>query len=116
MDRRLRNRIGIVLLLPAGAAILLVWMSGRRPAAKIAAVTPTRENLVSSISSNGKVEPITPYVMRATLDTFVEKVFVAEGSSVKKGQLLMELNVKETEAQLADTRAKLLKAQNDLKA
>jgi HlyD family secretion protein len=116
MDRRLRNRIGIVLLLAAGAAILLVWMSGRKPAAKIAAVTPTRENLVSSISSNGKVEPISPYVMRAQLDTFVEKVLVTEGQSVKKGQLLLELNVKEAAAQLADTRAKLLKVQSDLQA
>jgi HlyD family secretion protein len=79
-------------------------------------VTPTRENLISSIMSNGKVEPITPYVMRAQLDTFVKKVFVTEGQSVKKGQLLMELNVKEAAAQLAETRAKLLKAQNDLKA
>jgi len=116
MDRRLRNRIVIFLLLAGLAAFGLVWLSGRKPAAKIAAVTPTRENLVSSISSNGKVEPITPYVMRAALDTFVEKVYTTEGSTVKKGQLLMELNVKEAAAQLSDTRAKLLKAQNDLKA
>jgi len=116
MDRRLRNRIVIFLLLAGLAAILLVWLSGRKPAAKIAAVTPTRENLVSSITSNGKVEPITPYVMRAQLDTFVEKVYVTEGKSVKKGQVLMELNVKEVAAQLADERAKLLKAQSDLKA
>jgi HlyD family secretion protein len=116
MDRRLRNRILISLLLAAVTAFGLVWISGRKPAAKIAAVTPTRENLVSSISSNGKVEPITPYVMRAALDTFIEKVYVTEGTTVKKGQLLMELNVKEAAAQLAETQSKLLKAQNDLKA
>jgi HlyD family secretion protein len=116
MDRKLRNRIVIFLLLAGLAAVLLVWLSGRKPAAKIAAVTPVRENLVASIASNGKVEPITPYVMRAQLDTFVERVYVTEGKTVKKGQLLLELNVKEAAAQLADTRAKLLKAQNDLKA
>jgi HlyD family secretion protein len=116
MDRRLRNRIVIFLLLAGVTAFGLVWISGRKPAAKIAAVTPTRENLVSSISSNGKVEPITPYVMRAALDTFVERVYVTEGTTVKKGQLLMELNVKEAAAQLAETQSKLLKAQNDLKA
>jgi HlyD family secretion protein len=116
MDRRLRNRIVISLLLAAVAAILLVWLSGRKPAVKIEAATPTRENLVSSISSNGKVEPISPYVMRAQLDTFVEKIYVTEGQAVKKGQLLMELNVKEVAAQLAETRAKLLRAQEDLRA
>ncbi|MGB6598233.1 MAG: efflux RND transporter periplasmic adaptor subunit, partial [Candidatus Acidiferrum sp.] len=41
---------------------------------------------------------------------------VTEGQKVKKGQLLMELNVKEATAQLSETRAKLLRAQNDLKA
>lgn len=116
MDRRLRNRIVIFLALAAGAAFLLVWLSGRKPAAKIAAVTPTRENLVSSISSNGKVEPISPYIMRAQLNTFVEKVLATEGQAVKKGQLLLELNVKEAAAELADTRSKLLKVQNDLAA
>jgi HlyD family secretion protein len=116
MDRKLRNRIVILLLLAGVAAILLVWLSGRKPAAKIAAVTPTRENLVSSISSNGKVEPISPYVMRAQLDTFVKKIYVTEGQTVKRGQLLLELNVKEVAAQLAETRSKLLRAQDDLRA
>jgi len=116
MDRKLRNRIVILLLLAPVAAFLLVWLQGRKPAAKISAVTPTRENLVSSISSNGKVEPISPYVMRAQLDTFVEKIYVTEGQAVKRGQLLMELNVKEVAAQLAESRSKLLRAQDDLRA
>ena len=116
MDRKLRNRIVIFLLLAGVFAYFLVWLSGRKPAAKISAVTPTRENLVSSISSNGKVEPISPYVMRAQLDTFVEKILVTEGQKVKKGQLLLKLNVKEAAAQLAETRAKLLKTQDDLRA
>jgi HlyD family secretion protein len=94
----------------------LVWLSGRKPAAKISAVTPRRENLISSISSNGKVEPIAPYVMRAQLDTFVEKIRVVEGQAVKKGQLLLDLNVKGAMAQLAEARGKLLKAKNDLQA
>ena len=104
-------------MLTAGVLVcLLVWLSGRKPAAKISAVTPTRENLVSSISSNGKVEPITPYVMRAQLDTFVEKVLVREGQKVNKGQVLLQLNVKGAAAQLAESRAKLLRTQDDLRA
>ena len=116
MDRRLRNRIVIFLVLAGIAAFALVWLSGRKPAAKVAAVTPTRENLVSSISSNGKVEPLSPYVIRAQLDTFVKRVLVTEGQTVKKGQLLLELNVKDAIAELADTRSKLLKIQSDLQA
>jgi HlyD family secretion protein len=115
MDHRLRNRILIFLVLAGIAAFALVKLSGRQPVAKISAVTPIRENLASSIDSNGKVEPITPYVMRAQLDTFVQKVGGVEGQQVKKGQLLLELNVKDAAAQLAEARAKLLRAQDDLR-
>jgi HlyD family secretion protein len=116
MDRRLRNRILLYLLAAGVLAYVLVALSGRKPVAKISAVSPMRENLVSSISSNGKVEPIEPFVMRAKLDTFVEKVHATEGQAVKKGQLLLELNVKDAAAQLAEARAKLLRAQDDLRA
>jgi HlyD family secretion protein len=116
MDRRLRNRILLYLLAAGVLAFVMVELSGRKPVAKISAVSPMRENLVSSISSNGKVEPIEPFVMRAKLDTFVEKVHATEGQTVKKGQLLLELNVKDVAAQSAEARSKLLRAQDDLRA
>src|SRR5881394_2779170 len=105
MDRKLRNRILLYLALAAVLAFVLVELSGRKPVPKISAVTPVRENLVSSINSNGKVEPIAPYVMRAQLDTFVLKISVHEGQTVKKGQLLLELDVKDAAAQLAKAQA-----------
>src|SRR2546429_2230837 len=116
MDRKLRNRILLYLGLAAVLAFVLVELSGRKPVPKISAVAPVRENLVSSISSNGKVEPIAPYVMRAQLDTFVLKISVHEGQTVKKGQVLLELDVKDAAAQLAEAQAKLLKAEDDLRA
>src|SRR5258707_1268053 len=116
MDRRLRNRLVIFLVLAAIVAFALVRLSGQQPVAKISAVTPARENLISSISTNGKVEPIAPFVVRAQLDTFVERISAGEGQAVKKGQLLLELNVKDAAAQLADARSKLLRAEDDLRA
>lgn len=116
MDRRLRNRILLLLLLAGVVAYGLVRLTGRQPVAKIAAVIPRRENLVASISSNGKVEPIAPSVIRAELATFVEKVAATEGQAVKQGQLLLELDVKDAVAQLAQARANLLRAQDDLRA
>src|SRR5499427_4150528 len=116
MERKLRNRILIFLALAAIVAFLLVRLSGRQPVAKIMAVKPLRENLVASVSSNGKVEPIAPFVVRAQLDTFVEKIHAMEGQAVRKGQLLLELDVKDAAAQLAQARSKLLQAQDDLRA
>jgi HlyD family secretion protein len=115
-QRKLRNRILLFLVVAGIVAYVLVRLSGREPVAKIAAVTPVRDNLVSSISSNGKVEPISPFVMRAPLDTFVEKVTGVEGQQVKKGQLLLELNVRDARAQLDDAEARLLRAQDELRA
>jgi HlyD family secretion protein len=114
-QRKLRNRILLFLVVAGIVAYVLVRLSGREPVAKIAAVTPVRDNLVSSISSNGKVEPISPFVMRAPLDTFVEKVTGVEGQPVKKGQLLVELNVRDARAQLDDVEARLLRAQDELR-
>jgi HlyD family secretion protein len=115
-QRKLRNRILLFLVVAGIVAYVLVRLSGREPVAKIAAVTPVRDNLVSSISSNGKVEPISPFVMRAPLDTFVEKVTGVEGQQVKKGQLLLELNVRDSRAQLDDAEARLLRARDELRA
>lgn len=116
MDKKLRNRTLLFLLLAGIVAFVLVRMSGRQPVAKIAAVQPVRQNVVASITSNGKVEPIAPFSIRAQLDTFVEMVSVSEGQNVKKGQLLLELDVKDAAAQLAAARSKLLHAQEDLRA
>jgi len=116
MDRRLRNRILLYLLLAGALAYVLVGLSGRKPVPKISAVTPMRENLVSSISSNGKVEPISPYVMRAQLDTFVEKVSATEGQTVKRGRVILQLDVKDVAAKLSEAKGKLLRAQEDLRA
>jgi HlyD family secretion protein len=116
MDRRLRNRILLFLLAAGILAYVLLLASGRQPVAKLSAVKPMRENIVSSISSNGKVEPISPFIIRAQLDTFIEKVAVLEGQQVKKGQLLLELNVRDAAALLAQSRARLLKAQDDFRA
>lgn len=116
MDRRLRNRILLFLLLAGLVAFGLVKLSERKPVAKISVVTPIRESIASSVSSNGKVEPISPYVVRAQLDTFVESVNATEGQQVKKGQLLLQLDVKDAEAKLAEARSALLRAEDDLHA
>ncbi len=115
MDKVLRNRLLLFLLVAGIVAYLLVHVSGRQPVAKISATTPVRRNIVSSISSNGKVEPITPITVRARLDTFVTRVHVLEGQNVKKGQLLIELNVKDAASQLDAARVRLLRAEDDLR-
>jgi HlyD family secretion protein len=116
MDKKFRNRTLLFLLLAGILAFFLIRASGRQPVATISAMRPIRENIVSSISSNGKVEPISPTVIRAQSDTFVDRLHISEGQSAKKGQLLLELNVKEASAQLAQAKSRLLRAEDDFRA
>ena len=116
MDPSLKKRIGLALAGAVALVILLVLLSGRKPVARVAVVQATRENLNATISSNGKVEPITPYAIRARFPTFVEKVLVTEGQAVKRGQLVLSLGDTETRSELARAREQLVAAEDDLRA
>lgn len=116
MDWVFRRRIWIGLLAALLLVAALVKLSGRQPVARVAVVRTGRENLRATISSNGKVEPITPYSMRAEFPTFVEKLAAAEGQAVKRGQLLLSLSAEQIRADLARARERLISAQDDLRA
>ena len=111
-SRRVWMLLGAAVLL----TVVLVALSRRQPAPRVAVVKAARENLVASIVSNGKVEPITPYTIRAQLITFVEKVAAVEGQAVKRGQLLLTLDAGQSRAELARARENLVAAEEDLRS
>jgi HlyD family secretion protein len=109
------KRKWIVIGLAAGLALLvLIVLASRGQAPAVPVVNVAREDLTSSISSNGKVEPITASVARAQFPTFVDKVLASEGQAVRRGQLILTLDAADVRAQLAQARASLLSAQADL--
>ena len=75
-----------------------------------------RKDLSSSITSNGKVEPITPYSLRAKFDGFANAVPVAENQNVKAGQLLLTMDDTDARAQLDQVRAQLTAQEDELRA
>jgi HlyD family secretion protein len=112
LSRRVWLLLGFAMLL----AVFLLYLNSRRPSARVAVVQATRETFRSSISSNGKVEPISPYSLRAKFDGFVDRVIAAEGKNVKKGDLLLTLDAGAIRAQLDQARAQLAAQQDDLRA
>ncbi len=96
--------------------VLLVALSGRDPRPEVQVAQATRENLLASISSNGKVEPLAPHELRAQLNTFVRRVIATEGQAVRAGQVLAELDSAEVQAEVARLRNELLVAQDELRA
>ena len=103
LARRLWIAVVAALLLTA----VLVFVSGKGSTARVNVSDVVRENLSSTVSTNGKVEPITPVPFHAGFSTSVEKVYVLEGQQVKRGQRLFTLDDKSALAELAQARADL---------
>ncbi len=106
----------IVPLLAAGlVVVVLIVLASRGQAPVVPVVNVTREDLSASITSNGKVEPISPTVSHAEFPTFVDTVKATEGETVRRGQLILTLNAADVRAQLSQARSDLLAAQTDLR-
>jgi HlyD family secretion protein len=105
-------------LIVGGAVLLTVvflFLGGRRSTARVAVTDVLRENLSSVVSTNGKVEPVSPLTFRARYPTFVTRVSAVEGQQVKRGQELFTLDDTEIQADLAQDRADLATQQEALK-
>jgi HlyD family secretion protein len=70
----------------------------------------------SLVSTNGKIEPVNNFEAHAPVATSVQRVFVKEGDSVKKGQLLVMLDDADARAQAARAQTLLKAAQADSSA
>jgi len=105
-------------LIVSGAVLLIIvflFLGGRRSTARVAVADVLRDNLSSVVSTNGKVEPVSPLTFRARYPTFVTHVSAAEGQQVRKGQELFTLDDTEIQADLAQARADLAAQQEALK-
>lgn len=95
-------------------ALVLLGLTDRGSPPDVSVTRVTRQALATWISTNGKVEPVQPFTLRARLNTFVQQVDVVEGQSVRKGQLLLQLDTTAAGAQLAQARQSLLVSQRRL--
>src|SRR5207245_529428 len=114
--RTLSRRVWLLLAFAVVLVVVLLYLNSRRPSARVAVVQASHQTFRSSISSNGKVEPIMPYSLRAKFDGFVERVVETEGKNVKKGDLLLTLDGRDIRAQLEQARAQLALQEDDLRA
>jgi HlyD family secretion protein len=95
-------------------AIVGAFSSMRRRDMPIRSTAVERRTISSTISTNGKIEPVTGFEAHAPAPASVKKVFVREGDQVKAGQLLLQLDDVEARAQAARALAQIKAAQADL--
>lgn len=113
-EKRKRTQT-IIIVAAALVAVVVAARIFSRQAPLVPVVDVTREDLNVSITSNGKVEPIDATVAHAEFPTFVEKVMAIEGQAVRRGQTILTLDAADIRSQLAQARASLIAAQNDLR-
>jgi HlyD family secretion protein len=104
------------LLIVATVALLAAFVSRRDDAVPVRTAGVEQGKIRSVVSTNGKIEPVNYFEAHAPLSTSVQRVFVKEGDSVKKGQLLVVLDDADARAQAARAQAHLRAAQADLAA
>ena len=104
------RRWWVTALAVLGAVGLLAAIVSRRDdPVPVRTAIVERSNIRSMVSTNGKIEPVNNFEAHAPVSTSVRRIYVKEGDSVRKGQLLLVLDD-------ADARAQAARAQTQLKA
>jgi HlyD family secretion protein len=109
----LKRLLLLLLLIPL--AVVAWWaarVKSRPPEAPFAKVA--RETLISTLPTNGKVEPIEWAEVRAEAAGLVRTVAVQEGRTVEKGGVVATLAVTGLEAEIAAAEARLAQARAEL--
>ncbi len=106
-----RTKLTLILALAAAGALLIWGFTRRSTPPEIPFTKATRATVVSSLSTNGKVEPIEWASARAERPGVVEKVFAQRGQVVQKGAQLIALDVSGATSELASANAAIASAQ-----
>jgi len=96
------------------AAIVLVVVSVRaftRDVVEVRVAAVNHQNLLSTVPTNGKVEPIEKFQAAAPSAGVIAKIYVEVGQKVKSGQLLIKMSDSDAVARLASTTSALRAAE-----
>jgi HlyD family secretion protein len=105
----------LTLLLLVPAAALAYWVYLRQTAPPEAPFTrATRETLVSTLSTNGRVEPLDWRSVRVERPGLVTQVHVTLGQQVAEGAPIATLEAQEARAELTAAESRLAQARADL--
>lgn len=108
------KRILVALLIVCAAILSWLLLSRRNKPPDVTFAKVTRERIVSTLTTNGKVEPIQWASARAEAAGSVERVFVQRGQKVSKGTALVQMESRQPAADLASAQARIEQARAEL--
>jgi HlyD family secretion protein len=116
MTQSTKKKGWAILALVAGLGlIVMIILASRGQAPAVTVVKIGRLDLNAIVTSNGKVEPISPSIARAEFSAFVGRVNVGEGQSVHRGEVVLTLDSADIKSQLAQAEGNFLAAQTALR-
>ncbi len=105
---------GILLAAAAAGVFWVVQMRSQPPEAPFAKAA--RETLISTLSTNGKVEPLESAAARAERAGVVARILAEKGQAVAQGAVLAELEAREARGDVAAAEARLAQFQAEREA
>jgi HlyD family secretion protein len=108
------KRVLVTLAVIAGAILGFALLNRRTKPPEITFSKVTRERIVSTLNTNGKVEPIQWASARAEAAGTVERVLVQRGQKVAKGAALVQSEARQAQADLASAQARMSQAEAEI--
>lgn len=109
-----RRRWAAVLIIVIAVVVLTAFLSLRPRRIRVQVTHPDREDITSSISTNGKMEAALNFEAHAPSPTTVKRILVEVGTRARKGQLLLELDDSDARALAARALAQIRAAEATL--
>lgn len=107
----------LLLAIASAVAVGALWYQLRRPdPIEVSFARVRRETLISSVRTNGKIEPQRWWAARAERAGNVTRVYVERGQRVTRGALVAELATEAAEQELAAAEARVAEAKAALAA
>lgn len=108
-----RTWVWVTLALIALLGAFFYWRS-TRASIIVRTATVERNDILSTVSTNGKVLPKVDFQAHAAISGMIQKLYVKLGQEVQKGQQLIRMNDIDAQRNLAGARATLDASQNSL--
>lgn len=109
-----QSRAWLWILLAVIVVVVAFFLIHRQPVVQVRAARVSRQDLTSTISTNGKVEPVVDFQAHAPNPGVVAKLYVHLGEQVHKGQDLLRMDSADAANRIAGARASLNAAEASL--
>lgn len=113
-NEQTQSRAWLWILLAVVVVVVVFLLIRRKPVIQVRAARVSRQDLTSTISTNGKVEPVVDFQAHAPNPGVIAKLYVHLGTEVHKGQDLLRMDSADAANRVAGARASLDAAEASL--